>query len=179
MTTIATARDVSVQQSSIPLIQPTTIAEVGNSSTFPVIGNAQPGLQAALKNQLALQLLVLFQDLFPISQDFEQETSVITDQQILQDRANVLIDDVLAIKGSILNINQIVNLAADRIPSGYVIGDSLASAPAIAGLDVLPNLNSVLQTVNNLYIDITNSAFETAQADYATLRDQLRPNLNI
>ncbi|MCH9632489.1 MAG: hypothetical protein S4CHLAM6_08250 [Chlamydiae bacterium] len=179
MTTIATARDVSIQESTIPLVSPTTIAEVGNDRTFPVVINSQAGLQGALKDQLGLQLAVLFQDLFPISQDFEQETAVITSQQILESRSSVLIDDVLAIKMSILTINQVVNLAASRIPSGFTIGGPQTAAPTIAGLDAVPNLNPVLQTVNNLYLDIINGAFETAQSDYATLRDQLRPNLNI
>ena len=142
---------------------------------FPMVTNAQPNLQVTLSNQLALQLAKLFQDLFPINQDYREEASTITDPSTLEGRVNLLLEDIGNIKMTILTINQITTLAASRIPAGYTPGGPNADPTNIAGLDTSSNPNAVLNTLNLLYDDITDLAFASAQSDYATLRGQLQP----
>lgn len=146
---------------------------------LPVINNAQPNLQVTLSNRLALQLGKLFQDLFPIYQDFEQEASYITNVQQLSANQDTLIEDVLQIKATILLINQITNLATSRIPNGFPTGNRNSDPTIIAGLNTNAFPNPVLNTVNNIYLDIITEGYEAAQSDYATLRNQLRPYFNL
>ena len=144
-----------------------------------VIDGAQATLQVTLSNQLALQLGKLFQDLFPINQNFEQESATITDQTALTNNTQNIITDILEIKATILLINQITIVAASRIPAGYPVGGRNADPTVIAGLNTAVNPNPVINTVDNLYLDMVDGAFESAQADYATLRNQLRPYFGI
>ncbi len=147
---------------SVPVITP---------APFPPVGNAQPDLRITLSNQLALQLGTFFQNLFPVAQDFEDQSLTITDQTILQERVDALVQQLLQIQMTIVTINQLTTLSTSRIPDGYVTGGPAADPLSIAGLVN----NVVLNTINNIYIDLTTSAFSAAQSDYATLRDQLRP----
>ncbi len=144
-----------------------------------VIDGAQATLQVSLSNQLALQLGKLFQDLFPINQNFEAESATITDQSFLTSNSQIIITDILELKATILLINQITIVAASRIPAGYPVGNRNADPTVIAGLNTAINPNAVINTVDNLYLDVTEGAFESAQADYATLRNQLRPYFGI
>lgn len=146
----------------------------------PLPGNVTfaGNLQISLSNQLALQLSKLFQDLFPLSKNFEYEAEVINDDLILGERVNVLVDDILQIKMTILVINQLTqlgNVPPTRIPAGYNPGGPNTDPSNIAGLNTSNNPNPVINIVDNLYLDVTTGAFASAQSDYARLRNRLRP----
>lgn len=141
----------------------------------PEISNTNSGnLQVTYANILKVQLAQLFQDLFPIATDYQYAPDLITDQYVLSQRQNQLIQDISQIKMTILVINQITALASSRIPAGYNPGGPNSAPVNIAGLNTANNNNPVLNTLDNLYIDITTNAYAAAQSDYARLRNQLR-----
>lgn len=152
-----------------------TATSVITPAPFPNVSNAPQNLQVTLSNQLALQLGTFFQNLFPIAQDFEDQSQLITDPTILQSRVDSLVQNLLQMQMTILTINQLTNQPTSRIPNGFTTGNRNADPLSIAGL----NNNPVLNTINNLYIDLTTNAFTAAQSDYATLRNQLRPYFNL
>lgn len=142
-------------------------------TTLPPVNNAAGNLLTTLSNQLAGQQIKLYQDLFPITQDYNLEANGLTNEAAFNQ--NNLINDISAIKMTILSLNQVVT-APSRLPTGLVLGTGASNNPLTqAGLitNQFGLNNDVMLAVNNIYQDIIDGNYNQAQSDYCTLRDNL------
>ena len=142
-------------------------------TTLPPVSNAAGNQLTTLSNQLAGQQIKLFQDLFPVTKDYNFEVDGFSN--LAAYNQDNLINDIVAIKMTVLSLNQIVT-APSRLPAGLVLGTGGSNNPALqAGLitNQLGLNNNVMLQINNVYQDIINGDYPQAQSDYCLLRDNL------
>lgn len=144
---------------------------------LPPIGNSPANYQVSLSNQLAGQLAKLFQDLFPITTDPFVDESEISNIGVLNNNLNELMSDINQIKMTILTINQITVLPTSRIPTGFRTPNS--DSVTTAGLSTAGNNNPVLNIIDQIWTDLDNKDYISAQLDYGILRNLLRPYFGI